>query len=152
MQGHRRRRATQRSPATSISPKGGGGTAAISLSRTRRRPARHKRHRIYGTRHLVTSASGFTLIEVMLSLVFLLVAAMALLQGLELAFRHYSLAQDRWKATLELWNQIEEIRATHSSRGEPLQIIPDSRPLYRTLLTDPRMGEHSGWEVLKSEK
>ena len=32
MQGHRRRRATQRSPATSISPRGGGGTASISLS------------------------------------------------------------------------------------------------------------------------
>ena len=32
MQGHRRRRATQRSPATSISSKGGGGTASISLS------------------------------------------------------------------------------------------------------------------------
>ncbi len=32
MQGHRRRRATQRSPATSISPKGGGGTVSISLS------------------------------------------------------------------------------------------------------------------------
>ncbi len=32
MQGHRRRRATQRSPATAISPKGGGGTASISLS------------------------------------------------------------------------------------------------------------------------
>jgi len=32
MQGHRRQRATQRSPATSISPKGGGGTASISLS------------------------------------------------------------------------------------------------------------------------
>ena len=32
MQGHRRRRATQRLPATSSSPKGGGGTAAISLS------------------------------------------------------------------------------------------------------------------------
>jgi len=32
MQGHRRRRATQRSPATSISPKGGGGTASICLS------------------------------------------------------------------------------------------------------------------------
>ena len=32
MQGHRRRRATQRSPATLISPRGGGGTAAISLS------------------------------------------------------------------------------------------------------------------------
>ena len=32
MQGHRRRRATQRSPETPISPKGGGGTASISLS------------------------------------------------------------------------------------------------------------------------
>ncbi len=30
MQGHRRRRATQRSPATSISPKGGGETAQMS--------------------------------------------------------------------------------------------------------------------------
>ena len=32
MQGHRRRRATQRSPATPISPKGGGGTVSIPLS------------------------------------------------------------------------------------------------------------------------
>ena len=32
MQGHRRRQATQRSPATPISPKGGGGAASISLS------------------------------------------------------------------------------------------------------------------------
>ncbi len=32
MQGHRRRRGTHRSPATPISPKGGGGTASISLS------------------------------------------------------------------------------------------------------------------------
>jgi hypothetical protein len=32
MSGHLRRRATQRSPTTPISPKGGGGTAPISLS------------------------------------------------------------------------------------------------------------------------
>ncbi len=32
MQGDRRRRASQRSPATPISPKGGGGTASISWS------------------------------------------------------------------------------------------------------------------------
>ncbi len=105
-----------------------------------------------GKDSLNITASGFTLVEVMLSLVFLLVAAMALLQGLELAFRHYSLVQNRWKGTVELWNQIEELRATRSPLGEPLQIIPGSRPLYRTLLTDPRMGEHSGWEVLNSEK
>jgi hypothetical protein len=88
----------------------------------------------------------------MVSLVFLLVAAMALLQGLELAFRHYSLTQNRWKATVELWNQIEEIRATRSSGGEPLQIIPDSRPLYRRVLKDGRLEGHPGWEVLSAEK
>ncbi len=32
MQGHRRRRGTQRSPAIPISPKGGGGTTSVSLS------------------------------------------------------------------------------------------------------------------------
>ena len=32
MQGHRRRRETQGSTATPISPKGGGGTASIPLS------------------------------------------------------------------------------------------------------------------------
>ena len=75
MQGHRRRRETQRSPATSISPKGGDGTASISLSlllrdahrhrvvvasQTRRRRVRHKRHPIYGTRHLPMAAMNPT--------------------------------------------------------------------------------------------
>jgi len=72
MQGHRRRRATQRPPATPISPKGGGGTASISLSlllrdthwhrvvvasRTRRRRARHKRHDIHGTKHFTDNCT-----------------------------------------------------------------------------------------------
>jgi prepilin-type N-terminal cleavage/methylation domain-containing protein len=103
-------------------------------------------------KNALTSANGFTLVEVMISLAFLLVAAMALLQGLELAFRHYALAQDRWKATVELWNQVEKIRATHSSRGEPTQIIPSSRPLYRRVLKDGRLEGHSGWEVLSADR
>ncbi len=42
MQGHRRRRETQRSPATPISPKGGGGAASISLSLLLRDAHRHR--------------------------------------------------------------------------------------------------------------
>ncbi len=126
--------------------------ACEARSRNEEKALQGYRRRRETQRSSATSIRGFTLIEVMISLVFLLVASMALLQSLEVAFRHYSLAQNRWKATVELWNQIEELRATHSPRGEPLQIIPDSRPLYRTLVTDPRLGEHSGWEVLHSEK
>ena len=103
-------------------------------------------------RHPSSTRDGFTLIEVMLSLFVLIVAAMALLQGLDLAFRHYSLAQTKWKAIVELWNQIEQSRATSPTHGEPIQIIPDSRPLYRTVYRDPRLGEQSGWEVLSAEK
>ena len=55
MQGHRRRRETQGSAATPISPKGGGGTASIPLSLllhdAHRHRARHKCHAIPGTRH-----------------------------------------------------------------------------------------------------
>ena len=126
--------------------------ACEARSRSEKKAMQRHRRRRETQRSSATSSSGFTLIEVMVSLVFLMVTSMALLQGLELAFRHYSLAQNRWKATVELWNRIEELRATHSPRGEPFQIIPDSPPLYRTLLTDPRLGAHSGWEVLTSEK
>ncbi len=45
MQGHRRRRATQRSPATPVSPKGGGGTASISLSLLLHDAQTSRRHR-----------------------------------------------------------------------------------------------------------
>jgi len=121
-------------------------------SRNEEKAMQGHRRRREAQRSSASSIRGFTLIEVMFSLVFLLVAAMALLQGLELAFRHYSLTQNRWKATVELWNQTEEIRATRSSGGEPLQIIPDSRPLYRRVLKDGRLEGHPGWEVLSAEK
>ncbi len=102
--------------------------------------------------HPRITRDGFTLMEVMVSLFFLIVAAMALLQGLDLAFRHYSLARTRWEASVELWNQVEQLRATSSTQGESIQIIPDSRPLYRTVYKHPRLGEQYGWEVLSAEK
>ena len=86
MQGHRRRRETQRSSATSISPKGGGGTASIFLSlllrdahrhrvvvasRTRGRRARHKRRRIYRTRHSPAALTASYHDEQVPSLVFI---------------------------------------------------------------------------------
>ncbi len=126
--------------------------ACQARSRNEEKAMQGHRQRRERQRSSASSIRGLTLIEVMVSLVFLLVAAMALLQGLEMAFRHYSLTQNRWKATVELWNQIEEIRATRSSGGEPLQIIPDSRPLYRRVLKDGRLEGHPGWEVLSAEK
>lgn len=98
------------------------------------------------------SPNGFSLVEVMVSFLFLTVASLALLQGFELAFRHYSLAQNRWKVTIELWNRIEQLRANPPTQEEALQIFPGARPLYRTVVSIPGRAEHSGWEVLRAEK
>jgi Tfp pilus assembly protein PilV len=97
------------------------------------------------------SGKGFTLVEVMVSLVFLMVTLMALLQGLELALQSYGKARIRWKASIGLWNQVEQSRTSPPS-GESIQIFPGARPLYRTIVSDPRLEGHSDWEVLRAQK
>jgi hypothetical protein len=95
---------------------------------------------------------GFSLVEVLISLMLLILATVSLLQSLDQAFRHYSLAESRWKATVEVWNQIERLRASPPSAGDALLILPTSRPLYRSIVRDSRLVGHSGWEVLIAEK
>ena len=95
---------------------------------------------------------GFTLVEVLISLMLLIVVTASLLAGLGQAFRHYSLAQGRWKATVEVWNQIELLRSDSPATGETLLILPNSRPLYRSVIRDSRLMGQSGWEILIAEK
>lgn len=95
---------------------------------------------------------GFTLVEVLISLMLLILATVSLFQSLDQAFRHYGLAEDRWKATVEVWNQIELLRANSPATGEPLLILPNSRPLYRSVVRDSRLVGQSGWEILIAEK
>ncbi len=68
--------------------------ACEARSRSEEEAMQEHRRRRETQRSSASYIRGFTLIEVMISLVFLLVASMVLLQGLELAFRHYSLAQN----------------------------------------------------------
>jgi len=96
---------------------------------------------------------GFdTLVEVLISLMLLILTTVSLLESLDQAFRHYRLAEQRWKATIEVWNQTELLRADSPSTGEPLLILPNSRPLYRSVLRDSRLLDQSGWEILIAEK
>ena len=95
---------------------------------------------------------GFTLVEVLISLMLLILATVSLFQSLDQASRHYGLAEGRWKATVEVWNQIELLRANSPATGEPLLILPNSRPLYRSVVRDSRLVGQSGWEILIAEK
>jgi hypothetical protein len=95
---------------------------------------------------------GFSLVEVLISLMLLILASVSLLQSLDQAFRHYSLAESRWKATVEIWNQVELLRANPPATGESILILPNSRPLYRSVVRDSRLVGQSGWEILIAEK
>ena len=96
-----------------------------------------------------SSHNGFTLVEVMVSVALLLVGLLALLQGFESAIRNYTLAKNRWRTTVLLWNQAERLR-TGPPSGEPIQIVPGARPLYRKMARHPE--GPTGWEVLRAEK
>ncbi|MGH9340126.1 MAG: type IV pilus modification PilV family protein [Acidobacteriota bacterium] len=95
---------------------------------------------------------GFSLLEVLVSIVFLTISSLALLQGLTVAFQSYSLARTRWKDTLELWNKSENIRAQPPLSGEFFQAMPGARPLYRIVLDDPSNKSNQQWEVLRAQK
>lgn len=95
---------------------------------------------------------GFTLVEVLISMMLLILTTVSLLGSLDQAFRHYRTAELRWRATIEVWNQIELLRADTPAAGDPLLILPDSRPLYRSVIRDSRLLGQSGWEVLIADR
>ncbi len=95
---------------------------------------------------------GFTLVEVLISLMLLILTSVSLLESLDQAFRHYRIAEQRWRATIEVWNQIELLRADSPAAGDSLLILPNSRPLYRSVIRDSRLLGQSGWEVLIADK
>lgn len=93
-------------------------------------------------------AGGFTLLEVLVAMVILTVAAVALMQAFGFSIRFYASANDRWRSGVELWNRSQEIRGNSSPEGEPFQVIEGARPLYRIVLED----SSRRWEVLRAGK
>lgn len=91
---------------------------------------------------------GFTLLEVLVALVILTVAAVALMQAFGFSIRFYASAKDRWRSSVDLWNRVQEIRANPSPEGERLQVIEGARPVYRIVLED----SSRRWEVLRADK
>ena len=63
------------------------------------------------------SVRGFTLLEVLLAATLLALASGTLLYGLAFAYRHYRIAWDDWRITLELWNRSARWRAQRSKRA-----------------------------------
>lgn len=96
---------------------------------------------------------GFTLIEVLVTLCFVTVAALGCLSLAALAVKTYQLSCLRWKQTLGTWNQAQQLRSdawTGEESGEV--IVPGSVPLRRFEIQSEGGTEPQVWEVLHAKK
>lgn len=94
---------------------------------------------------------GFTLLEVLLAGLLVLIAVGSLLHSVTLALRSFQRVHTSWEASIDTWNQAQSARAENSRTGERIQLLPQSRPLYRLLIQTDSAGQQLTWEVLHAE-
>ena len=92
--------------------------------------------------------SGFTLLEVLISVAFMTIVVMTLLQAMSYCVRVSGQAEDRWRKTLSKWNEVQELRLQHEVVGSPVVVPPAARPL--TYQEVPQELDETGcvWEVI----
>jgi hypothetical protein len=96
---------------------------------------------------------GFTLIEVLVTLCFVTVAALGCLSLAALAVRTYQLSCLRWKQTVGSWNQTQQLRSdTWEGEVSGEVVVPGSIPLRRFEIRTEGEPEPQVWEVLHAKK
>ncbi|MEE8585635.1 MAG: prepilin-type N-terminal cleavage/methylation domain-containing protein [Acidobacteriota bacterium] len=92
---------------------------------------------------------GFSLLEVLIAMLMLVVIVLSLLPALGRSFQSYQLSQQRWRAAVEAWNQAERFRALSVPSPERFAVAPQSRLLERIVVEDAKFGIR--WEVLHGQ-
>ena len=95
--------------------------------------------------------TGFTLLEVLLAGLLVLVAVVSLLHSVTLALQSFQRAHTNWKVALEAWNRVQSARAETIRKGEKVQLLPQSRPLYQLLIKPDSEDQQPTWEVWHAE-
>ena len=92
---------------------------------------------------------GFSLLEVLIAMLILVVIVLSLLPALGRSFQSYQLSQQRWRAAVEAWNQAERFRVLSGPTAERFAVTPQSRLLERIVVGNEDFGIR--WEVLHGE-
>jgi Tfp pilus assembly protein PilV len=93
------------------------------------------------------------LIEVLVTLCFVTVAAMGCLSLAALAVKTYQLSYLRWKQTVETWNQTQELRSAAWKGDETGEVVVSGAvPLRRIMIRTEGKPATQVWEVLHAKK
>ncbi len=101
-----------------------------------------------------SSQCGFSILELLVAAVLVVVAVLASLHSLQSGFLAYGVANDSRKASIDLWNRSRREKLGESSTlGADLIVLPGARPLRRSIL-EAGKGASAGlrWEVLRAQK
>jgi Tfp pilus assembly protein PilV len=88
---------------------------------------------------------GYGLLEVLVSLLFLTVAVLSIVQSIAVAASAYSLSQRQWLEAVDRWNQAVQLRAQPPPEGHEVILAPGVPALRRCLL--PAEDAARAWEV-----
>jgi hypothetical protein len=97
-----------------------------------------------------SAAGGYSLLEVLVSMVFLTVAALSVMQAISVAAKAYSFSERHWHGTVERWNRAVGLRADPPLEGQDFLLASEVPPLHRHVL--PAEGTGEDWEVLIAQR
>ena len=100
----------------------------------------------------IEASNGFSLLETLISTVFLTIVAVTILQCMAYCFRISEQAREVWCESLARWNEIQDLRSGVRSITGAVMILPEARPMfYQEVSPEPEAGRKK-WGVLLSGK
>jgi len=94
------------------------------------------------------NAAGFSLLELLVSLAFLTVLTVTLLQSLTYCLQVSNQTQKHWNEALSRWNQVQEIRGGRDMGGDPVVVKPEARPMFLSEIAS-QNAKKEKWGVLR---
>jgi Tfp pilus assembly protein PilV len=97
------------------------------------------------------TAAGFSLLELLISVSFLAVLAVTLVQSLTYCLQVSERTQEHWRDTLSRWNQVQEIRSGLDAGGDLITVMPAVRAMTYQKVPDQTENDDQ-WGVLSGPR
>ena len=107
------------------------------------------------TRYEVPSekmATGFSLLEVLISITFLAVVVVTVLQSMSYCLQVSGKANKHWRDSLSKWSVVQELRSRQGAVGDPVNVLPGARPMSYQEVPSGTETSDDRWGVLRAAK
>jgi hypothetical protein len=97
-------------------------------------------------------ATGFSLLEVLISITFLTVVVVTVLQSMSYCLQVSGEAHKHWRDSLSKWSEVQELRSWQGTVGDPVIVLPGARPMSYQEVPAGAETSDDHWGVLRAAK